>query len=759
MALKKKERKTLKGYFETGDRPTEEDFIELIDSMVIKDEDSINYESDGTTISELNIGDKEEEDPTGSLNVYGSAKISESMNVGADLTIKGNITVEGEMTVHKTEVHEGNVQLGNEATDQIKIIGFLQAEDLNTSLKMKSPMLFEKNVGINTTLTVNGKVHAKDDLDVDKEINVGEKITVPNLNVTNLLQAKDATISGVLRASTLKGDVLIAHEDNGSGATLTATKLVASNMVESNDVIVSNNLILQGENVKNKITGLQSSKYDKTGGLVSGNIKTTGFIESQKHISAKENISSQNEIHAKNDVKIDGTSVKNSIIGLESSKLDKAGGAITGGLTVKEKVGVGTTTPSAELEVDGTVLAKEFKGDGSKLSGITSASIDGTLTTSQIPNLSASKITSGVFNPARIPSLFKAKQISAVDASGLKLYDHQSKGIIIKGGSVGIGTNAPAKKLEVKGTIRADRFELPDGTDISTLGGSGAWEETGSDLYFEKGKVGIGTSTPSTQLEVEGVITAEGFELPDGTDITALGGSSPWNDKGGEITYMDGNVGVGIDSPTHKLHVDASHRGIGSITRGVDGGNAWALASEAIADGGNTNIGVFAKASGSGKSNYGIFCDAVGGETNYALYANGNIGYAGELSKVSDKRLKKNIKALDSTLSKVLQLQGKSYEYKSGAKHLNLPTKRELGFVAQEVEKVFPELVSSISEPTLDDKQGKKKAPAGTAYKSINYISFIPVLVEAMKEQQQIIDQQGTLLEQLTKRVKTLESK
>ena len=83
----------------------------------------------------------------------------------------------------------------------------------------------------------------------------------------------------------------------------------------------------------------------------------------------------------------------------------------------------------------------------------------------------------------------------------------------------------------------------------------------------------------------------------------------------------------------------------------------------------------------------------------------------------SDLRLKKDIKPLKSALSTLGKLQGKSYRWKDN----NEP---DIGLIAQELEKVIPELVKT-------DNQG---------YKSIVYQKLTAVLIEAVKEQQQEIN-------------------
>ena len=87
---------------------------------------------------------------------------------------------------------------------------------------------------------------------------------------------------------------------------------------------------------------------------------------------------------------------------------------------------------------------------------------------------------------------------------------------------------------------------------------------------------------------------------------------------------------------------------------------------------------------------------------------------------VSDIRLKENIEPLENSLDKILNLQGISYDRKlNGENHI--------GFIAQELEKVLPNL---INETTLPLETGDEE----TVYKTIRYTEVIPYLVEAIKE-------------------------
>ena len=94
---------------------------------------------------------------------------------------------------------------------------------------------------------------------------------------------------------------------------------------------------------------------------------------------------------------------------------------------------------------------------------------------------------------------------------------------------------------------------------------------------------------------------------------------------------------------------------------------------------------------------------------------------SGDVVISSDARLKSNIVSLGSTLPKLLQIDGKSYEMKG---------KQKIGVLAQEIQEVVPELVSEDDNEML----------------AVNYQGLVPVLINALKEQEsKIINQQSQI--------------
>jgi hypothetical protein len=112
---------------------------------------------------------------------------------------------------------------------------------------------------------------------------------------------------------------------------------------------------------------------------------------------------------------------------------------------------------------------------------------------------------------------------------------------------------------------------------------------------------------------------------------------------------------------------------------------------------------------------------------------------ANSIAGSSDARFKTNIIPIENPLQKVMQLRGVTFDWKTkDFPNRTFSEKRSLGFIAQEVEKVIPEVVQ-----TENSTEG---------FKSVQYDKVVALLVEAIKEQQQQI-------EQLQQKVKALTEK
>jgi len=152
--------------------------------------------------------------------------------------------------------------------------------------------------------------------------------------------------------------------------------------------------------------------------------------------------------------------------------------------------------------------------------------------------------------------------------------------------------------------------------------------------------------------------------------------------------------------------------------------------------GGCYNYGTKGKAD-NGTYNYGIYGEAAVVTNSYAGYFNGNVRVTGTFQNPSDIKLKENIKSISPVLVNLMKLKPLIYNFKKDApefKSMGLASGRHYGFTAQELEEVFPELVSTEAHPPEDEK-GEP-----LIFKSINYIEMIPILVKAIQEQQEEIE-------------------
>ena len=315
------------------------------------------------------------------------------------------------------------------------------------------------------------------------------------------------------------------------------------------------------------------------------------------------------------------------------------------------------------------------------------------------------------------------------------------RGVLTKDGAWGFGTTTPNTRVH----INSDAGENPFRVQVNGLSklyvDNGGGVSVGSSAIppanglFVSGNTGIGTSVPVTKLQVAGgsdaSLTGNGFLVLgstaganiviDDNEIIARnnGGTSTLflNNDGGNLSVNGGNntgnLGIGLSAPANRLHVvqDVANRAIEWQHEST--ADFWTLGI------GTSTLNARFEFNGTGK---------------------GQIASSdGAYSQISDERLKQDIKPLPSVLNKVMQLKPSEYYFKDAKANAK---NKSIGFIAQDVEKVFPQVVR-------DEDKG---------YKWLSYADFSVIAIKAIQELQPKIEEQNATIAALQQRISQLEN-
>lgn len=424
----------------------------------------------------------------------------------------------------------------------------------------------------------------------------------------------------------------------------------------------------------------------------------------------------------------------------------------------------GVTAFRAENTHAGNGLAiTGVQGSGSNIGNMSRAAIFGTAETGHgiVGYTSGNGAYAGVWGRTNNSDGYGIHGSATTGIAGFfqSLGSNPGPALVTDGGAVGIGTRDPIGLLHVEGDLfinsskGAIDFGYPNNGNqwhISTLNG-------GADLQFfskadgtstnnrrlilkQNGQLGVGNLlNPTGQMEIVSNSTVPSPQLTlteEGNDysrltfrntntpsrfwtIAAYNTATPanerinfYNSESGDLMTIQalGNVGINESSPTARLHLGQDGQAVGRGLRFDDGINEdWDITH-----------------------GFGLRLH-FGGELRGFFNAT-----TGAYSQSSDGRLKSGVEKLATTLPKLQQLQPLRYHYKNAKEQ-----ETTIGFIAQEVAPIFPELVS-YSE--ADELYG------------VNYAGFSVVAIKAIQEQQLIIEAQQKQIEELAKRLEALEN-
>jgi len=322
-------------------------------------------------------------------------------------------------------------------------------------------------------------------------------------------------------------------------------------------------------------------------------------------------------------------------------------------------------------------------------------------------------------------------------------------------GNVGIGTASPQLKFVVSNAgaagLEIDPTAVASAPVIQSYNRSGAaytqltysalqhvFQISGSERMRidSSGNVGIGTSSPSYPLEVrqDGASSANYIGSVN-TTATGSSGAAGYLARAGSnfaYFYVRGDGLAYIDNATANPLVFAVN---GTERVRLDSSGNFLVGTTSASTSSSPGVKVLPSEGGANSPQLSIVTSASTGTTaSLAIYStgasalrfyvdNGGTIYATNtsISAISDQRLKENVRDLDTGLGAILALKPRRFDWKVGK---GKDVKDDMGFIAQEVETVLPELVSGwkAGEGEPDD------------LKSVKAGDLIPVLVKAIQE-------------------------
>ncbi len=378
-------------------------------------------------------------------------------------------------------------------------------------------------------------------------------------------------------------------------------------------------------------------------------------------------------------------------------------------------VGIGLSSPSAHLQIDALTGTDPFRA---RVDGITRLMVHDNGSVTVGTNVAAADNTFSVSSPSFLVGDTTVGSNSAGDAR-FNVIDSNWQMTLANTNTGGVAWYLGSS---------ADSWAAGGGKFI--VGSSGS--SSSSALAVDRNRnVGIDNESPSTRLHVLG-----------GSDVTTSGG--------GYVTIGgDGSNNIAIDSNEIMARSNGS---AATLNLNADGGLVRINSGGTYTDNALDVTGEVTIETGDGVSiSFTTNPNPAHPAIEPSIFERGTVGtsdlpflrvYSKEVFAstplsflaYSDQSLKRDVRPIDNALGTVMALEGVTYELlRQPADDRTEPLSvkeqydraNQLGFIAQEVEKVLPQLVNQDEESGL---------------KSVGYVGVIPILVEAMKSQQQQIE-------------------
>ncbi len=682
-------------------------------------------------------------------------------NDNTNITVTGDLSVNGgDITTNKTSAN-----LFNTTTTTLNIGGAAISLNLGSSTGTTT-IKNDLNIAGNDLSFGNGET-------ISNGINGTIAVTVPaggSLNVfTGNLKVGDGTPDNSMDGEDayIEGNVEVDGTVTVGAYTLPNTDGTASQILQTDGSGAISWVDISGT-IEDGITPNNTLRWDGSSWIESGALKND-----DSNITVSGNL-------AVNGGDIITGSSSASLFNTTATTLN-IGGAVT---SLNLGSSTGTTTIKNDLNIAGNDLSF---GNGETISNGTNGTIAVTVPTGGSLNVSTGNLKVGDGTPGTITLdgedayiegnvevdgavTVGAYTLPNTDGTASQVLQTDGSGAVnwtdiagtIADGSIGNATlRWDGSSWIESGALKNDNTDITVTGNLAVNGGDITTNKTSASLFNTTAatlniggaatSLNLGSSTGTTTIKNDLNITGNDLSFGNGETISngTNGTIAVTVPAGGSLNVFTGNLKVGDGTPDNSMdgedaYIEGALEVDGTVTVGeytlpnTDGSNGQVL----VTNGGGALSWTAPEFLLAGTGDYTLRYDVTNGWEASSVLTNdgtdvaisGDLTVNGTIINPSDMRLKKNITTLTGVLGKLNCLRGVRYEFKDQQKYAVGP---QVGVIAQELQRVFPELVTQGAD----------------GYLAVNYSQLTGVLIQAIKEQQQEIDLLKKQMQQVMKKL------
>jgi hypothetical protein len=271
------------------------------------------------------------------------------------------------------------------------------------------------------------------------------------------------------------------------------------------------------------------------------------------------------------------------------------------------------------------------------------------------------------------------------------------------------------------------------------------------------GVLGVGNQSANSPYLAQHIVGVEGVAynlnpLPSNNNVNSISGVLARAYSNNTNVTVAG-IGVFAGGAANVVGCGVSARGGTNVFGGRFIAQFGSVSNIGVFAIGATNVGPISPPSYPSNVNIGVYgasdpvVSPLGTIVRYAGYFDGDVfingtqgGLPGFALTASDSAFKQQVDTIANARSIIAKLKPRHYFMDTTNSYkINFSSKKQYGFIAQDVQKILPEMVSSITKPAMVDSTGAIVTPSVT-YKGLNYGALFAILTAAMQEQQSKMD-------------------